>query len=104
MRGRSVPVIDLRLRLGLGDSEIGAQSRALITETRGRYLGLLVDSVERVEQLDRNLMAAAPADVMTDQSEYIVGVYPQDYSLLILLDVEKVLLLPDSLESVNSGK
>ena len=104
MRGRSVPVIDFRLRLGLGENEINASSRILITETRQRFLGLLVSSVEHVLQLDRNRIEPAPADVMTDQSDYIIGVYHQDDTLLILLDVEEVLLIPDSLEAANSGR
>ena len=61
-------------------------------------LGLLVDAVEQVVSLDANAVAPPPDDVMTNQSEYIVGVYHLDDHLLILLDVERVLLVPDSLQ------
>lgn len=98
MRGRVVPVVDFRVRLGLPIADVSPRSRILIASTRNRLLGLLVDEVEQVVSLDANAVAPPPDDVMTNQSEYIVGVYHLDDHLLILLDVERVLLVPDSLQ------
>ncbi len=98
MRGRVVPVVDFRVRLGLPIADVSPKSRILIASTRNRLLGLLVDEVEQVVSLDANAVAPPPDDVMTTQSEYIVGVYHLDDRLLILLDVERVLLVPDSLQ------
>ena len=98
MRGRVVPVVDFRVRLGLPVADVSPKSRILIASTRNRLLGLLVDEVEQVVSLDANAVAPPPDDVMTNQSEYIVGVYHLDDRLLILLDVERVLLVPDSLQ------
>ena len=98
MRGRVVPVVDFRVRLGLPDTDVSPKSRILITSTRNRVLGLLVDEVDQVVSLDANAVEPPPDDVMTNQSEYIVGVYHLDDRLLILLDVERVLLVPDSLQ------
>ena len=104
MRGRVVPVVDFRVRLGLPTADVGPKNRILITSTRNRLLGLLVDEVEQVLSLDANAVAPPPNDVMTDQSEYIVGVYHIDDRLLILLDVERVLLVPDSLQGRHVQK
>jgi len=101
MRGRVVPVVDFRLRLGLGRTELGEATRILITSSRGRILGLFVDEVHQVLELDMNKVKPPPPDVMTDQSEYLVGVYEWNDRMFILLDVERVLLIPDSLEDVN---
>ncbi len=98
MRGRVVPVVDFRVRLGLPDTDVSPKSRILITSIRNRVLGLLVDEVEQVVSLDANAVAPPPDDVMTNQSDYIVGVYHLDDRLVILLDVERVLLVPDSLQ------
>ncbi len=98
MRGRVVPVVDFRVRLGLPEATVSPKSRILITSTRNRLLGLLVDEVEQVLSLDLNAVTPAPSDVMTERSEYIIGVCHLDNRLLILLDVERVLLVPDSLE------
>ena len=98
MRGRVVPVVDLRLRIGLPETEIDRQSRILVASSHGRLLGLLVDAVHQVVHLDLNAVAAPPDDVMTEQSEYITGVYRLPKTLLILLDVEKVLTIPAALQ------
>jgi purine-binding chemotaxis protein CheW len=93
VRGRVIPVVDLRLRLGLAAVEPGAAARVLIATLRGRVIGLLVDAVAQVERLDRMQVESLPADVVTEHSEYITGVYPRGRDLLILLDPERVLLI-----------
>lgn len=97
LRGRVVPVVDLRVRIGLPKTDVTPRSRVLIATARQRVLGLLVDAVDQVVRVDRNQITAPPSDVMTEQSEYIVGVVHQDDTLLILLDSERVLLIPEGL-------
>jgi len=93
LRGRVIPVVDLRLRLGLATAEPGPAARVLIATLRGRVIGLLVDAVAQVERVDRMQVEDLPSDVTTEHSEYITGVYPRGRDLLILLDPEKVLLI-----------
>ena len=69
-------------------------SRILVMLVRGRTIGLLVDRVDHVRQLDRLLVTEPPGDVMTNQSEYIVGMYRREDELLILLDPEVVVSVP----------
>ena len=99
LRGRVVPVVDLRVRIGLPRTEITSQSRVLIAGVRQRMLGLLVDSVEQVVRVDRNQVTAPPSDVMTEQSEYIVGVVHHGETLFILLDSERVFVIPEGLDA-----
>ena len=91
MRGKVLPVVDLRVRLGMADAEVTPQSRILVASSRGRLLGLLVDAVQQVERIDRDSVQPPPADVMTAQSDYITGVCQLGERLVILLDVELVL-------------
>jgi purine-binding chemotaxis protein CheW len=94
VRGRVIPVVDLRLRLGLPEvTEPGPSARVLIATLRGRVIGLLVDAVAQVERIDRTQVEDLPDDLVTEHSEYIRGVYPRGGDLLILLDPEKVLLI-----------
>lgn len=93
LRGRVIPVIDLRMRVGLEPSEIGRQSRVVAVASRGRVLGLLVDSVHQVVHIDVNRVQPPPEDVMTVQSDYILGVYHQEDRLILLLDVDRALIL-----------
>jgi purine-binding chemotaxis protein CheW len=103
LRGGVVPVVDLRVRIGLPAKDPSSKSRILITKARDRVLGLLVDSVEQVARVDRNQVTPPPSDVMTEQSEYIIGVTHVDDVLLILLDPEQVLMIPTGLVSPETS-
>ncbi len=92
-RGRVLPVVDLRLRLGLREVEVGPKSRILVVESQGRLLGLLVDGVQQVLRIALSQVQPPPPDVMTEQSDYIIGVYHLDENLAILLDVNRVLVV-----------
>jgi purine-binding chemotaxis protein CheW len=97
LRGYVLPVVDLRLRLGLPAVDPGPQARVMVVQTRGRLIGLLVDAVEQVTRVDRLAVEPPPEDVMTEQSYYLIGVYhtpgvhTSGGGLLILLDADKVM-------------
>ena len=96
LRGKVIPVIDLRRRIELAPVEIGRSSRILVVNPRGRVIGLLVDAVRQVVHLDLDQVQAPPEDVMTVQSDYLTGVYQQGDDLLLLLDVERTLVIKES--------
>ena len=98
MRGKVLPVVDLRGRLGIEPAEVTAQSRILVVSSRGRLLGLLVDAVQQVERLDLQTVQPPPPDVMTAQSDYLIGVCPTGPRLVVLLDVARVLVLHSASE------
>jgi len=93
MRGRVIPVIDLRLRIELPETELGRASRVIVVSSRGLLLGLLVDAVHQVVHIDRALMQPPPEDVMTIQSDYLSGVYHLDDQLILLLDIDRALII-----------
>lgn len=91
LRGRVIPVVDLALRLGLAERGEHRAQRILVVESRGRLLGLLVDRVHQVVQLDRNRVQDPPEDVMTPQSDFVTAVYHHANQLILMLDVHRVL-------------
>ncbi|MEM7350878.1 MAG: chemotaxis protein CheW, partial [Acidobacteriota bacterium] len=96
MRGRVIPVIDLRLRIELPEADLGRASRVIVVSSRGRLLGLLVDAVQQVIHIDLNKVQAPPDDVMTIQSDYLVGVYHLEDQLVLLLDIHRVLIIQEA--------
>jgi len=98
LRGRVLPVVDLRVRLGAPAVPVGPHSRIVVVSSRGRTLGLLVDAARQVLKLLPSTMEAPPPEVVTERSDFIVAVVRRADLLLILLDVEKALLLPERLE------
>lgn len=104
MRGYLLPVVDLKLRLELGRSQVTPLSRILVANSRDKLIGFLVDSVQQVIKLDRLQFEPPPPDVMTPRSDYVQAVYHLQDSLVILLDVERVLLIKDSPEEAAVRK
>ena len=96
MRGRVIPVIDLRLRIELPATELDRSSRVIVVSSRGRLLGLLVDAVHQVIHIDLNRVQSPPDDVMTVQSDYITGVYHLEDQLILLLDINRVLIIHEA--------
>ncbi|MEW6584860.1 MAG: chemotaxis protein CheW [Nitrospirota bacterium] len=95
IRGRVLPVVDLRVRLGMQTAEFTSSSRILVVESRGRLIGLSVDAVQQVMRLSEEDTMSVPPDVMTVNSDYITGVYRMQDKLVILLNVDRLLSLRD---------
>ncbi|MBE7414827.1 MAG: chemotaxis protein CheW [Deltaproteobacteria bacterium] len=91
LRGKVIPVLDLRKRFGLGSDEMTNETRIIVVEVASKTVGLKVDAVSEVLRLPADRVEAPPEMVTGVESEYIKGVGKLDGRLLILLDVEKVL-------------
>src|SRR6476619_495922 len=64
LRGYVLPVVDLRVRLGMPPEEPGPLARIMVVHSRGRLVGLLVDAVDQVVPIDRLAVEPPPEDVM----------------------------------------
>ncbi len=95
LRGRILAVVEIRTRMGLTPAEITPRSRIIVVGVHERTLGILVDGVSQVVKVPANTVAPAPEEVLSSNADYITGVARRDSRLIILLDLEKLLLLPD---------
>jgi purine-binding chemotaxis protein CheW len=93
LRGRVLPVVEIRSRLGLEPAVVTPRARVLVAEAHGRTLGLLVDAVRQVARVPADAVAPAPEEVLSAHTDYITGVARWDGRLIILLDLDKALLL-----------
>lgn len=95
LRGKIVPVVDLRKRLRFQGVERTKTSRVLITENDGRLIGLLVDAVSEVLKVPPESIEAPPEMIASVGVEYITGVVKAAARLIILLDLKVVLSTED---------
>ncbi len=95
LRGKIVPVVDLRKRMNLDGKEKTKSSRVLITDNGGRLVGLLVDAVSEVLKVPPESVEAPPEMVSSVGVEYITGVAKVDTGLIILLNLKKVFSIED---------
>ncbi len=91
LRGRVIPVLDLRKRFGLPADERTNETRIIVVDVDNRTVGLKVDAVSEVLRLPADTVEPPPAIVTGAESDYIRGVGKLDGRLIILLDVSKIL-------------
>jgi len=87
LRGKVIAVIELAKRFGIASCD-ASDRRAVIVETGGQEIGVIVDEVTGVMTLEDN--AIEVASTMTVSNNYIRGLGKDGNRLLILLDVDKL--------------
>ena len=93
LRGRIIPVIDLKRKLGLGDVDLGRRARIVVVRLRERLVGLLVDAASQVLKVPVSSIDPAPEAVVEIDADYIRGVAKLPDRLIILMDLQKILAL-----------
>ena len=96
LRGRIIPVIDLRKRFSLEISEHNDESRIIIVEVNGQTVGIIVDAVAEVVRLAASSVEPPPPAFILD-AKYIQGVGKLEGRLLILLEIDQILTSQESI-------
>ena len=93
LRGEIVPVVSLRLKFGLPDDVFGDDTRIIIIKTEDMSIGLIVDSVAEVLELDEETTESM-ANITGELSfDYISGVGKVNGRIITLLNLEKLVTL-----------
>jgi purine-binding chemotaxis protein CheW len=87
LRGKIIPVVDLAKRFRL-IPEIAKGKQAVIVETMGLEVGVVVDEVTEVLMLDDS--AIEPASMMIHAGAFLRGIGKQEERLMIILDLDKL--------------
>jgi purine-binding chemotaxis protein CheW len=91
LRGRVIPIIDLRTRLGLEKIDHTKDTRIIVVELDGKTVGFIVDAVNEVLRIPANITEKPPELVAGIDADYITAVGKLEDRLLILLDLDKIL-------------
>jgi purine-binding chemotaxis protein CheW len=102
LRGKVLPVIDLRKRFGLPAEESTKEARIVVTEMDGSTVGMLVDTVSEVLDVADEAIEPPSPIVTTVDSGFITGIAKVDERLVILLDLEKVLSAEEKADLLSS--
>ncbi len=94
LRGRAVPVADLRLKFGLPKTERTVDTCIIIAEVQldgeATIMGALADSVQEVFEIDEKNIEPPPKMGTKINTEFIQGMGKQDDKFIIIIDVNKV--------------
>mgnify|MGYP000287690527 CR=1 FL=1 len=91
LRGKVIPVINMRTRFNMSALERDSDTRIVVMEFDQKIVGFLVDGVSEVLRIPASTVEPAPPVICGIGSEYIRGVGKLDDRLLILLDLDTLL-------------
>jgi purine-binding chemotaxis protein CheW len=91
LRGKILPVVDLRKRLNIDLTEITKDSRMVVVALAGSTVAMVVDQVNEVLRINDDIVEAPPAISQSVDSRFIEGIAKINEDLVILLNLSKVL-------------
>ncbi len=90
LRGKIIPVLNLRKRFGMDSVEQSNDARIIVVEVSNRVIGFTVDRVNEVLRIPANIVEPPPTMVCGVDSDYVQGVGKLDDRLLILLNLDQL--------------
>lgn len=90
LRGRVIPVVDLKKKFSMPGQIDQTKARIVVAEIRNVRIGLIVDAVQEVLRPEAEAFEDAPAIVSGVQQRFIRGIVKQDEHMLIVLDLDKL--------------
>ncbi len=95
LRGKVIPVIDLRKKFGFSKAEHTKDTRIVVVDIGGDDIGVVVDAVTEVLRLSSDAVEPPSGVITTADSDYLLGIAKLESRLVILLDLQKALAAMD---------
>jgi purine-binding chemotaxis protein CheW len=95
LRGKIIPVMDLRKRFGQADIQHDKKNRILVVELDNKLIGLIVNAASEVLKIPPSDIEAPGSVFAEGESGYVTGVGKLKGRLIILLDISKLLHRPE---------
>lgn len=91
LRGKVIPVVDLKKKFDMSSQTDESQARIVVAEVKGLIVGMIVDSVSEVMRAQSSDFQETPSLVSNVNQEFVEGIVKQEDRLLIVLDSDKLL-------------
>ena len=100
LRGMVLPIMDLRKRFEMSDFDTGPFTVIIIVQIKSKVIGVVVDSVVDVVNLQNDNLLEAPDESTDLDAKFVKGLANLRGEMVILMDLEQ-LLAPEELEQLN---
>ncbi len=100
LRGRVIPVIDLRLKFAMSELKHTQETCTIVVEVNGRLIGIIVDTVSEVVNIGGENVEDTPAFGQGIDTDFIIGLGKVHEKIIILIDIEQV-MSSEELEMVD---
>jgi len=104
IRGRVIPVIDLRLRFGLPPIARTLDSRVIVVSSGNRQVGLLADSARQVLRIEADAFEPPPAVVREQSRGFVNSIARATSGVVMRIDFDKVIGQQSVLEEQGHGQ
>ena len=91
LRGKIIPIVDLRLKFGLVQKPIGSETRIIVAYMEDNTVGFIVDKIERVYYIEKKSIEPTPPNIPQTIEKYVKGVGKMDNKIMTLLNIENLL-------------
>ncbi len=91
LRGKVIPVIDLRLKFSMEELGHTQETCIIVVEVNNTLIGIVVDNVSEVLEIRSEEIEDAPSFGQAIDTKFIMGLGKAKGKIIILLDIEKVL-------------
>lgn len=103
LRGKIVPVMNLRTRFGLKEIEYTEETCIIVVQENQYLMGVIVDKVSEVADIEGNQIEEVPALGAGEQSDYLSGLGKVKEQVKMIVDVKRVLFdVPDEVLDTNA--
>ncbi|OGR06072.1 MAG: chemotaxis protein CheW [Deltaproteobacteria bacterium RIFOXYD12_FULL_50_9] len=96
LRGKVIPIIDLRDKFSMAEKEYDTRTCIIVVETKDHggaaaVIGIVVDEVSEVRHLTEKEIEPPPDFGVSNQNSNVLGMAKQQGKVIILLDIDRVL-------------
>lgn len=91
LRGKIVPITDLRQKFGITAGDSTAQACIIVVSAHGRSTGIIADRVREVLDIKGDMIEPPPSFGADVEVSHILGIATANASARILLDIERAL-------------
>lgn len=95
LRGKVIPIVNLRKKIGLPAKENDEHSRIIIMDIQGTNMGLIVDAVDEVLRIPASIVESSPTVSMGISSGLIKGIAKLEDRLIVLIDLQSLFGIED---------
>jgi len=89
-RGQVIPAIDLRSRFGFEKQERSNRTRLIVTNWKGRVVGLIVDSAREFISIPKGAIQSTPETMVGMSGQYLKGIVTIADRIILVIDLEEL--------------
>lgn len=91
LRDKVYPIVNMRKRFHLPDSEIGDDSKIIITNLEQMTAGFIVDEVSEIIRVDEAQIESTPPALLSERRQYLEGIAKVSSGIILLINPSKIL-------------